>query len=134
MKKVYKNTYYDFSVNEECDCIVFEWKHETHRMSENDFKEGLTNFYKYGQDHKCQEMVLDLRHFLGHPGPEVASDWRTHEVVPHYNKMGIKKFAYLIDPQQPAPQAYEPHKNDGESFETAVFNSEDEMWEWLKAK
>ncbi len=133
MKKVYQNTYYDFSVNEDCDCIVFEWKSETFKMSENDFKDGLTNFTKYSEENQCKEIVVDLRNFRGHPSPEVARDWRTHEVVPHYNKMGIKKFAYLISPEQPAPQSLEPHKNEGENYETAVFDSEIEMWQWLKA-
>ena len=133
MKKIHENKYYDLSLHDECGCIVFEWKPETIQMTENDFKTGLTNFAKYGEENQCREMVVDLRKFQGHPSPEVASDWRHHEIVPHYNKMGIKKFAYLISPEQPAPQSYEPHKNDGEEYETAVFDSEDEMWNWLKA-
>ena len=132
MKKVYQNTYYDFSVEDDCNCIIFEWKNETQSMKDDDFKEGLYNFAKYGQENHCHEMCVDLRNFKGHPSPEVAQTWRSQEAVPRYNKMGIKKFAYLKNPGDPGPNMSEPHKNDGEEFETAVFESEEAMWHWLK--
>ena len=79
MKKIHENKYYDLSLHDECGCIVFEWKPETIQMTENDFKTGLTNFAKYGEENQCREMVVDLRKFQGHPSPEVASDWRHHD-------------------------------------------------------
>lgn len=132
MKTVYESKFYDFCLDEEANCIYFLWKDETQNMTADDFKEGTMKYAEYCEQYNCDEIAVDLRHFKGNPGPEVLNDWTAQALVPQFNKIGIKKFAFLKDQNTQGYEVEGPHKNEGEEYETAIFDSEDQMKQWLK--
>ena len=102
MKIVYESYFYDFALSDDIGALVFLWKPETTTMTDNDFKEGLSNFAGYGFEYGMTNMVVDVRNFApstGAPSAEVMGPWRTQVVIPRYNKVGIRKFAYLPEPR-----------------------------------
>ena len=136
MRTVYRSHFYDFALDDDQDALVFLWKPETTgTLTDNDFKEALSNFAGYGFEHKPASMVIDLRGFRpagGAPSAEVAGQWRAAVVVPRYNAAGIKRFAYIKAPDAPGPPVGGPVRHDGEDFETAVFDSDERLGAWLK--
>ena len=136
MKKIYQSYFYDFAHCDETNSLIFQWKPETETIKNNDFKEGLSNFAGYAFELKTPNMVVDVRNFkpgAGEPTPDVMGTWRAEVVIPRYNAAGVKKFAYLRNPDGGGPPVSEPTKHEGETFETAVFDSEEKMMNWLKA-
>ena len=136
MKTIYESRFYDFALDDETSALVFRWKPETRALTDNDFKEALSNFAGYGFEYAVPNMVIDLRHFApaaGTPSAEAMGPWRADVVVPRYNKAGIRRLAYLRDADGGGPPVGGPMRHEGEEFETAVFDSEGDMIDWLKS-
>ncbi|MCP4327216.1 MAG: hypothetical protein GY791_02105 [Alphaproteobacteria bacterium] len=136
MKTVYESQFYDFVLDEDADALVFRWKPEARTLTDNDFKEGLSNFAGYGFELRVTKMVVDVRDFApapGVPSAEAMGPWRSRVAVPRYNRAGITKFAYLRNREGGGPPVGGPVRHDGEDFETAVFDSEAELAAWLNS-
>ena len=134
MNNVYESHYYNFVHCTKTNSLVFHWKPETATMTDNDFKEALSNFAGYAFEMKTPNMVVDVRQFApetGVPSGEVMGPWRMEVVVPRYNAAGVRKFAYIRNSEGGGPPVSEPVRHDGEMFETAVFDSEEKMAAWL---
>ena len=134
MKTVYSGYFYDFALDETMNSLTFIWKPETKTLTDNDFKEALSNYGGYAFEYGVDSMIVDVRSFIpetGAPSAEVVGRWRSEVIVPRYNKAGIKKFAYLKTPDAPGPQVSEPVRHEGETFTTAVFDAETKMLAWL---
>ena len=133
--KIYESRFYNFALCDETNSLVFQWKEDTKSMNNNDFREALSNYAGYGFECARANMLVDVRSFCppeGVPDEESMGAFRTDIVVPRYNKAGIKKFAYLKNPGAPGMPVSPPTQHAGEEFETAVFDSEDSVKEWLK--
>ena len=135
MEVIYESRFYNFALCGDTGALVFDWKPETSAITDNDFKEGLSNFAGYGFELCVTKMVVDVRNFMpphGTPSGEAMGPWRSQVVVPRYNKAGVEKFAYLRNSEGGGPPVGGPVRHGGEDFETAVFDAEDAMVAWLK--
>jgi len=134
MASIYQSRTYDFAHDAETDSLVFRWTPATEDLSDWEFKEGLSNFAGYAFEFGVESLVVDLREFRASGITEqTANTWRAEVVVPRYNRAGVKKFAYLTLPDAPGPPVGGPVRHLGEEFETAVFDAEAAMLEWLRS-
>ena len=132
MGTIYSSKYYDVVSDEGSNALVFLWKPETEAMDDLGFREAVSNYAGYLLEQTMPNAVIDVRNFkppMGVPTQESAGAWRAEVVVPRYNKAKLKKFAYLSAPE--GMPVSPPTRHPGEEFETAVFDSEDQMRSWL---
>lgn len=132
--KVNFMTYYDLSHCTETNSLVIGWKPETASLTDNDFKEGLSNFAGYAFELNTPNLIVDIRNSnmpAGTPSPEVMGQCRNDVIVPRYNKADVRKFAFLKDPGTPGPEVGVMPKGEVEEYETAVFDSTEKVADWM---
>jgi hypothetical protein len=113
--------------------LTLLWSPETARMTEADFKEGLTKTAEYAERYKIRGLLVDVEKFqFGKAmGPEL-SKWRTENIVPRYNKAGLKKFAFVHGKDFPE-KGGDGERGASEEFFTKHFASEQHARHWLSS-
>jgi|SRR5579872_1910647 len=107
--------------------LTFIWTKRTAAMTDEDFKNGLVAYAKFAEVHKPLGLLINGTEFHFRPS-EGLGDWRAKEIIPRYNRGGVKKFAFLNENFSELPPE---ERNPGEDFVTRYFNSERAAYEWL---
>ena len=137
MSPIYESRFYDFYYCTETNSLVFCWKPETVKITDQDFKEGLSNFAGYAFELGTPNLIIDItnsRMPAGTPSPEVMGRWRKKVIIPRYNKAGVKKFAFIKEPGTPGPEVGALPQGPEEEYETVVFDSKEKMAQWLTSR
>lgn len=113
------------------DVLELRWSEGTAGMSDQDFKDWLERFATFGEKHRTQFMLIDVREFKHKMGKDIGP-WRDEKIIPVYNSSGVKKFAFLL-PEGARPGA-EPASEGPASFPTGYFDKRERIDEWFVAK
>lgn len=73
-------------------------------------------------------MIVDTRLFRYRPSADFA-EWRDQNIIPRYNRAGVRKFAFLTPPGVGA--ASEPAPEGPAQFPTGYFDSRERIDAWL---
>jgi hypothetical protein len=111
--------------------ISIDWKETTSTMTDEDFKGELTLFAKRVEDKKAPRILIDVSKFRHRPSEEMGK-WRRENITTRYNATGVRRFAFLLSRDSPAP-ATASQSSEGESFLTQSFNSHEQAIAWLTA-
>lgn len=128
MKTVYRHPLYDFIHDEENNILIFDWTEETSNMTDDNFKEALSNYAGFAFEFGGPGLMVDVRKFQHNIGEE-ASKWRNEECLHRYLAAGSNKMGYVM----PAPALDRVPKGDvaiGE-FTDHYFASREEATSWL---
>src|SRR5205823_9039570 len=77
--------------------LELEWADASARLTDQQFMDALSRFAGHAEEHHAPNVIIDVTRFLASPGPEVAP-WRDENVIPVYNRAGVRKFAFLVPP------------------------------------
>jgi hypothetical protein len=75
-------------------------------------------------------LIVDFRQFAGTVSGDLVGAWRDREIIPRYNKSDASKMAILAGPGSGMPIS-PPERHDGQAFKTAVFDTEESLYQWL---
>lgn len=128
--ELHKNRLYRFVHDPERAAIKFVWSAETARMSDDEFKDALSNFAGFAAEFAASNLMVDLREFRHELSPE-AGAWRDEAVTPRYNKAGVRKFAYILATERLPPEDAPPPSSPQERFQTRFFDAESEAEAWF---
>jgi len=130
MKTVYQNRLYDFILDEENKVLIFDWTEETANMTDDDFKEALSNYAGFAFEYGGPGLLVDVMRFQ-HTIGEEALNWRNEEALPRYLAAGSSKMGYAMPPPalEHVPQG---DVNIGQ-FTDHYFGSREEATSWLLA-
>jgi hypothetical protein len=110
--------------------LELQWSAETEVMTDKDFKEWLERYATAAEQHHGSFALIDTRVFKHHPAADFLA-WRDEHIIPHYNRAGIKKFAFLLA-EGSAPNS-EPAPEGPALFPTGYFDSRARIERWFTA-
>ena len=108
--------------------LELRWFVETEAMTDNDFKGWLERYASAANQHHVPFALIDTRVFKHHLAADFGP-WRDEDIVPQYNRAGIKKFAFLLA-EGSAPNT-EPAAEGPAQFPTGYFNSREQIERWF---
>ncbi len=129
MRTIYQNPFYKFVYSESDHTLVFEWNTNTENMTDDNFKEALSNYAGYAFELKGPGLIVDVRNFR-HNMSEESMQWRNEACLPRYIAAGSSKMAYVM----PKPALDNVPGGDvmiGD-FTDRYFGSVEEAASWLK--
>lgn len=128
MKTLFSNSLYAFELSDDARVLSFRWTERTAQMTEDDFKEALSNYAGFALEHRVPGLLVDTTHFrYGKPTPDA---WRDAHVLPRYLKAGSARMAYVMPP---AVLAHTPGEVRGALHEK-FFGDEAQALGWLAAR
>jgi hypothetical protein len=127
--RVHEDSLFTFELQPATGVLRLVWTEKTANMTDEEFKRALSLYADYASKHRTTGLLVDVRNFHHHPGPEIGK-WRSEEIVPRYETAGVKKFAYVIGPDaaMPPPRSRMETK---EAFETRHFRTTEDAEKWL---
>lgn len=108
--------------------LELRWYAETESMTDDNYMGWLERFAVSAEQYHVQFIVIDTLAFKHHPG-EHTGPWRDENIIPRYNRAGVKKFAFLL-PAGTAPKA-EPAPEGPARFPTGYFDSREQIERWF---
>jgi len=129
MKKVFECRFYNFLLDKQNHVLIFDWNEETENMTDDDFKEALSNYAGFSFELDGPGLLVDVRKFKHSLGQE-AMQWRNTDCLPRYMVAGSNKMAYVA-PEQALSQRPEGDVKIG-AFTDRFFGSIEEAKAWLK--
>jgi len=130
--KIHEDPLFTFELGDQSHILRFLWTEQTARMTDGDFKRALSLYADYAAKHRTSGLLVDLRKFHHKPGPDIGK-WRSQVLVPRYEAVGVKKFAYVIGNEAPMPPTRHDAEAPKEAFVTKYFRAPDEAEKWLSA-
>lgn len=115
---------------EKCDkteqVLALKWKDTTAKMTDQDFKDTLTELAKVAAKNQTPYLVIDTLNFK-HQFEDVQATmgWRAQNIIPQYKSAGVVKEAFLIPEGAPKIQA------EHDDLKTDSFTSDDDIKNWL---
>jgi hypothetical protein len=106
------------------------WLPATEKMDTAGFQRDMLRFAELAEQHKPVGLLVDVRAFHHKPAAETGP-WRREQIVPRYNRGGVRRFAFLL-PEGASTPAIEPAAPDGgPAYETRWFTNEPMAVNWL---
>jgi hypothetical protein len=109
--------------------IAIDWKESTAAMTDEDMKSELGLFASRVEENRASGILVDVTRFRHRMDPEFQQ-WRVQNISPRYSAAGVKRFAFLLPPDEDPPIMNQ--SAEGEAFLTRAFNSREQAIAWLK--
>ncbi len=112
--------------------LELDWLDSTAAMSEEQFRSWLSRFAGEAEARRPSFLLIDVRQFRHRPGDDFGA-WRDTNIVPHYNRAGVSKFAMLVPSDASGwmapgrPPAAEPPG----TFPTGYFSEQAQIDAWF---
>ena len=118
------------------DYLELKWLGATESMSDEDWMTGLMILAPEAEAIAASAILIDATDFRHNfSDREGSMAWRDQQVIPKYNRAGVKKFAFLMPDGFPGPTAEtgaEPLVDGkGAQFPTQWFAERDNALAWL---
>lgn len=130
--RIYRDGYGSLLNDPERGILELSWFEGTLNMADDEFMEWLERYAEAAEEHRTPHLLVDLTNFRGRPG-EKTGPWRDENIVPRYNRAGVRKFAYLVPAGSPGTVAAgtAPAPEPAASFPMAFFDSREQAEAWL---
>lgn len=128
---LYTHPYYSFRLLPGIPTILhFGWEEAHSSMRYEDFQEACHNYAGFAWEHRARHLLVDVRNFqLNLPAGFEA--WREEALNPRYDRLGVRRFAYLALPEHLPFMPDVP--GNAVRFETRAFADEAAAQAWLRS-
>jgi hypothetical protein len=114
--------------------LELQWFSSTRQMTDEDFKATLELYTSEGE--RLQPItsgLIDATEFFHMFADREALAWRDEHIIPRYNAMGIKKFAFHVPAGSPGAveAGGTPAAEAGAAFPTGWFSTRERAEAWL---
>ncbi len=113
------------------NCVEILWHETTSDMGEADFRGFLKKFADQVEVCGHGGGLIDARQFRMDTS-KLTPGWRDQEIIPRYNRAGVKKFAFVVPSGMPVIGA-EPKPEGPADFPTGYFGSRSDALGWLNS-
>ncbi len=113
------------TVTESEGVLLLSWKEQTRSMTDEIFKQEAQKFIVVVRESTPARIMVDMRKYLYTLG-EALVEWRNTHVIPVYNELQVKQFAFISDTDTVSQD------NPNNTFVTRTFSVEDDAYTWLK--
>lgn len=124
-----RTDYYTIERGTGAGIVSMIWTDRTEEMTDSDYKEGLSRLAGIANEYRSAAILVDVSKFRHEPGP-LMGEWRDRNVVPAYNKAGVRKVAIVWGKGADVPAESEP-PGPHEHFATRDFADREDARDWL---
>jgi len=109
------------------------WLPSTAAMTDEDFKASLVDFVSHAERVRAPYLLIDMLQLRHRPGVEIGK-WRDEQIIPRYNKAGVKKFAFRASAGFPnTVESGAKEAVEGPAvFPTAWFSNRENALKWFR--
>ncbi len=107
------------------------WFDTTSALTKPAFQAFLTRFATIAEEHPTPGLLVDATAFRM-PPQHMDGPWRDANIIPRYNRAGVRKFAFHMPPGTPLIGAA-PRVEGPATFPTAYFGQRRDALAWLAA-
>ena len=125
--RLYQDALSTMSYSQETASIDLVWTQKTAQMTDQDFKAALERYAGYAEEHKAQNLLVNVQQFQHAVGPELGA-WRDANIIPRYTAAEIQKMAYILKPEAQLPSTQEEER----PYTIRFFHSEVEAKVWFQ--
>ena len=93
--EVYRDRFGVLLEDKQRGVLELQWLAASGEMTEEDFRNWLSRFATQAETRRPSYLLIDIRQFRHRPGDDFGS-WRDANIIPHYNRAGVTKFAMLV--------------------------------------
>ena len=114
--------------------LELQWFPSTRQMTDEDFKATLELHTSQAERLRpINSMLIDATEFFHTFGDGGVMAWRAEHIIPRYNAVGVRKFAFHVPPgaQGTIESGAKPAVEGGASFPTAWFTTREAAYQWL---
>lgn len=113
--------------------LELRWLPTTAEMSDEEFKATLRLFADQGERAQAPFLLIDATEFI-HRFGEGVMEWRDRHIIPRYNAVGTKKFAFHVPEGSPDVMEAEgqPVIDGPATFPTARFTDRQHALDWFR--
>lgn len=83
-------------VSEESKILILKWKNSTEFLNDDKFKVEAIKLEKVIKQSRSKYVIVDMCDFKYNLGQEILA-WRAKNIITTYNKIGVKKFAFISE-------------------------------------
>jgi len=105
------------------------WLPATEKMDTDGFQQNMLRFAELAEQHRPVGLLVDVREFRHRPAADTG--FRREQVVPRYNRGGVRRFAFLLPEGASAPATEPAAPDGGPAYETRWFTNEPLAVNWL---
>lgn len=130
---IYEDAFQRISFDEGRSLLTLTWLERSHSMNYPQFQGSLFIFAGFALDTHPRAALIETRQFgasTAVPDMEAMTKWRDANIIPVYNRAGIKKFAFAHGPGSEVPPN-DGAQPPGYEFPTRHFTSEEDALAWL---
>lgn len=133
-KELLNTSYYTISHNNDDNLLETSWLPTTEEMSEDDYKEHVSQQTEVMSQHQVQLFLADCSSFAFVVNPDLQ-EWGDETQVPKMIKAGVRKIAVLLPETIFAQISVEQLSEESNvaKIEQKIFGNKDEALEWLVA-
>jgi len=117
----------------EWNTLELRWLSSTADATDPDVRQTMEMFTAEAESRKPWALIVDTTQFH-HRWGEGMMEWRDENIVPGYNRAGVKKFAFITRPDYPGPtveKGAQPGPEGPADFPTGWFSSREAAYAWL---
>ena len=118
---------------DEWNSLELRWLPTTADAADADVKATMEVFAQQAAYRHPRTLIVDTTEFH-HTWGEGMMEWRDAEIIPHYNKAGVAKFAFIANPSYPGPTAEAgaaPAPEGPAECPTGWFKTREAAYQWL---
>ncbi len=126
---VYEDRWGEAIDRPEGDLIEIRWYDTTSELTKDQFEEWLAGFAGAVEGSGRSGIVVDAMSFLMDPSFN-DMQWRDANIVPRYNAVGVKKFAFVMPAGMPLI-GKDPEAEGPAAYPTGYFGTREDALSWL---
>ena len=126
---VYEDRWGEAIDRPEKDLTEIRWYDTTSELTKDQFEEWLTGFAGAVESSGRSGIVVDATSFLMDPSFN-DMQWRDANIVPRYNAVGVKKFAFVMPVGMPLI-GKDPEAEGPAAYPTGYFGTREDALSWL---
>jgi hypothetical protein len=130
MQILHQDRYAKILYAPEIDQIEHHWSEESYEMTEEEFKDFQLKNLEIAREVTPKRLFVDSIHFKFTVVPEIQ-DWINQDLHPKFEKMGMKKIAFLMSKDFFAHFSIQQIFEECQYFQVGYFEKEEKAKDWL---
>jgi hypothetical protein len=113
--------------------LELKWLPSTRDATDGDLRKTMERFSAEAENRKPSSLIVDTSEFR-HQWDDGMIEWRNENIIPGYNRAGVRKFAFITGPSYPGAtveKGAQPAPEGPANFPTGWFSTREGAHAWL---
>ncbi|OJJ17952.1 hypothetical protein BKI52_29285 [marine bacterium AO1-C] len=130
----YKSKFMEVIFHQDKQTVEFNWFKETVELTDDDFRQELSQQMKSVSEHKPQNVLINTTAFIFPISPETQG-WVDETVYPSWATNGVTKMGFLMSPEMVSQLSIQQAVDENSQVElkSGFFETKEQAFEWFQS-